>query len=914
MLHGLRIRLKALFRSAPFEREIEDELREHLESRAGQLAARGVPLEEARLIARRELGNPTSIKEQSRDAVGVRWIVDAVADARYGARALFRTPIASAVMLLTLAIGIGASTAVFGVLDALVFRTLPVAEPDRLVLMQSRASISFAQFGRMRGLSEQFTSMAAIWTIDRFNITTDAGTPDQRDAAQARIGLATPDYFSTMGAHLAAGRPFTADEDRVPGGQSVAVISDSFWRRQFGGTPDVLRRTIRLNGVTYAIVGVALPGFAGEWVGLPTDIWVPFAMASQVMPEVPGGPDRFPRRVLARLAPGRTIEQALPPTQALYRRLLEEEAPPGSDRQAMDAAAAGLTLERASRGYSPQRQAFAQPLGILAAAVVVLLLIACANLANMLLARSAARQRELAVRLAIGAGRGRLVRQLLTESAVLAGAGGALGVLMSIWMSDGLGAMVATAPVSLGGQGTGLVLDLNLNLRVLAYTTVVAIMTGLMFGAAPALSASRIRVSGALNEASARVVSGRRFGPSNVLVVTQVALSLLLLIGAGLFTRTLANLRAQNLGVERRHELLVWTVPGQTGRQDTAMAELWHTVQVRLSALPGVLSAAAGNQAVLSGNVFTPSTVPVVPMRVDGEPEKRSTMPGFRTFITPGYFATLGVPLVAGREFTERDHENAPRVVILNESMARYFFGDRPAVGRVVRFSGNSTPTEIVGVTRDFVKGSPRAGARAEFATYFPYRDPEALNRGAQTRLRVMLIVLRTAGDPTALAETVRLELRAIDPGLPILRINTTEQQLDDVLAQDRLIAVLSTSFGAVAVFLACLGLFGLISYRVTRRTNEIGVRLALGATRGGILAMILAESGRLIAAGLAVGLVSALGLGRLVSSRLYGVTVTDGLTLTAAIGLLLAVAALSALIPARRAAGIDPMAALRAE
>jgi predicted permease len=315
---------------------------------------------------------------------------------------------------------------------------------------------------------------------------------------------------------------------------------------------------------------------------------------------------------------------------------------------------------------------------------------------------------------------------------------------------------------------------------------------------------------------------------------------------------------------------------------------------------------------VLSGFIFAPGTGSGVPLRVDGEPEKRSNQPGFRSFITPGYFATLGVPLVAGREFTERDNEHAPRVVILNESMARFFFGDRPAVGRIVRFSGSNVPTEIVGVTKDFVKGSPRAGIHAEFATYFPYRDREGLNRGAQTRLRVMLIVLRTAGDPSAIAETVRRELRAIDPALPILRINTTEQQLDDVLAQDRLIAVLSTAFGAMAVFLACLGLFGLISYRVTRRTNEIGVRMALGATRGGILRMILAEGGALLAAGLVTGLASGLALGRLVSSRLHGVSVSDAPTLIMAVGLLSAVAGLSAFIPARRASTIDPMVALR--
>ena len=389
---------------------------------------------------------------------------------------------------------------------------------------------------------------------------------------------------------------------------------------------------------------------------------------------------------------------------------------------------------------------------------------------------------------------------------------------------------------------------------------------------------------------------------------------MLLLVGAGLFQRTVANLRAEQLGVERERELFVWTVPGQTGRQADDMAEFWHTVQQRLSGLPGVISAAASNQAVLSGNMPQPGN-PALPLTIDGEPEKRSTTPGFRSFITPVFFTTLGVPFAAGRDFTERDTDTAPRVAILNETMAKYFFGDRNPVGRMVRFAGTtSTPTEIVGVTKDFVKGSPRAGAQAEFATYFPYRDKEALNRGAQTRLRVMLVVLRTAGDPLAVAGRVREELLAIDPALPILRINTTEQQLDDVLARDRLIAALSTWLGVLAVVLASVGLFGLVSYRAARRTNEIGVRLALGATRAAVLAMILRESGRLVLAGLAVGIVAAIALVRLVSSRLYGVSATDPWTFAGAALLLLAIAALAAFVPARRASRVDPMVALRCD
>lgn len=861
-------------------------------------------------------------KEEGRDARSLGLVDDLRRDLAYAGRLMRRSPGFTAVAVLSLAIGIAANTAVFSVLDVLTLRRLPVVDPDRLVLLETGGPVvSHAQFLRLRELATPFTGVAEIWTIDRSNITIHPRPGEsggaEPDAAQVRVGLASMDYFSTLGVTFAKGQGFTAEYDRASRGDSVAVLSDAYWRRRFAASPDIVGRTIALNGVTYTIVGVTSAGFTGEWIGMPTDFWVPFAMASMVMPEVPGGPDRFPRRVLARLKAGVTIEQARAASATLYRQILTDEiGGTATPDQLADIARQRLDLEPAAKGYSPQRTSFAQPLAILATAVGMLLLIACANLANMLLARSAGRQREMAVRLAIGARRARLVRQMLTESLVLALAAGVIGALFAMWANQALSAMVAASPVSLGGQNTGgIALDLTLNLRVLGFATAICLVTGVLFGLAPAISAARAPVAAALGSASARLIgTWRSFGPSTVLVVGQVGLSLLLVVGATLFGRTLANLKAQDLGVEREHLLLVWTVPGQTGRQDVAMADLWHEVQVRLSAIPGVVSAGAANQSVLSGLTFPPGT-PSVPMRVDGEPTKTSTRGGFRTFITPGFFSTLGVKLIAGRDFTEQDIEAAPRVTILNESMARYYFGDRNPIGRIVRFAG--TPkvlTEVVGVTADWVKGTPRAGAQAEFATYFPYRDPEALNRGAQTRLRVMLIVMRTAVDPLALAPAVRRELRAIDPLLPVLRINTTEQQLDDVLAQDWLIAVLSSTLGAIALVLACLGLFGLISYRVARRTNEIGLRMALGATRGSMLGMVLSESGRLVAIGVALGLGASLAAGRAVSARLYGVSPSDPWTIGAAVLLLACVAAIATLIPAYGASRINPTIALRVE
>jgi predicted permease len=916
--YTLPLRLRSLVRRDRVEDELDEEIRYHIDERARELMAKGLTERDARLSALRSFGGVEQRKEECRDARRLMLVDDVRRDLVYAGRMLRRSPGFTAVAVLSLALGIGANTAIFSILDALAFRTLPIAEPDRLVLLDTDQSIGLTRFARLREHLTGFSNVSAVWTIDRSNIIIGTGAADgratQTDAGQARIGLASADYFSTMGVTLASGRTFTAEEERTE--RPVAVMSDAYWRRHFGRPPDVAGRSFRLNGETYDIVGVAPSGFTGEWVGVPTDVWVPFSLASRVMPEVPGGPQRFPRRVLARLEPGVTIDQAEASTRVLYRRILAEEAGAKVTPEELDQIArTRLDLQSLARGYSPQRRSFAQPLAILAVGVAVLLLIACANLANLLLARSAGRQREIAVRLAIGAGRSRLVRQMLTESMVLSAAGGVLGVLLALWAKKILMVMVAAAPVVLGGSGTGLSLELSFDIRALAFTIGVCVLAVLLFGTVPAFSSARIPLAGSLTSSSARLVAGARFGPSTLLVIAQIALSLLLLIGAGLFGRTLANLRAEDLGFERQHELLVWTVPGQTGRQDLALAGLWHTVRERLSAVPGVVSAAATNQAMLRGVDLEPGGSVSEPMRVEGEPAKPVAAVGFRSFITPGFFGTLGVPIVAGRDFTERDTETAPRVAIINEAMARFYFGDRSAVGRLVRFPWPTpAPVEIVGVAADYAKGTPRGAKRPEFATYFPYRDPEALNKGAQSRLRVMLVVIRTTGDPLAVADRVRAELRAIDPELPVLRINTTEQHVEDVLAQDRLVAVLSSVFGVIAVSMACLGLFGLISYRVARRTGEIGVRLALGATRRGILRMILAESSRLVVAGLGIGLICAFFLARLIATRLYGIGASDPLTVTAAMMLLVAVAAVAALIPARRAAGVDPLTALRSE
>ena len=754
------LRLRSMVRSGQVERELDDELRHHLDRQIAAHVARGLTPAEARTAALRAIGRVQARKEEMRDAQGISLLRDFARDLKYGVRVLARSPVFAVTSILSLGLGIGANTAMFTAVDALMLKRLPVREADALVLptpaegVARQESIPYPRFELVaeRMVPSPYVSAAAIWTIDRSNLTVDpvGGGAAIDDPSLVKVGLASGDYFSTMGVAAIMGRTFTRDDNRAPGGHPIAVISHAFWQHRVDADPRAIGRTIRLNGVRYEIVGVTPADFTGEWVGMPTDLWVPFMMASQVMPEVPGGPGLFPSRVVARLAPGLSREQAQAQATPMYRQISHDDhsgfQPPDREERI---ARTVIHLDPGARGYSPQRDAFAQSFAILMAGVAVLLMITCANLANLLLARGAARQRELALRLAIGAGRGRLIRQFLTESSLIAIGGWLAGLVVAIWATQALAGLFTTGPVALNGQGTGLRLPLALDLHALAFAGAVCLFCSLLIGVAPALGTRKVGLAQALRDSSARVIGGRQRGPSATLLVAQVALSLVLVVGAGLFLQTLRNLKASDLGMERSHELFIWTVPGQTGRQDDAVAGVWKESQDRLSALPGVVAVGAANQAVLNGGIFTPGSRPGVALIVEGDPPKPTASTGVRVFITPRYFESLGVPFLAGRDFTERDTETAPLTVIINEAMAHFYFGSaQAAIGRRVRFlNREQVSTEIVGVVKDYVRGTPR-GTHEEFNTYFSYRHPEALNRGAQSRLRIMMLALRTQGDP----------------------------------------------------------------------------------------------------------------------------------------------------------------------
>jgi predicted permease len=905
------------------EAGIVEELAQHLEDRYAELLAGGATDEQASRLVLVELSdNEWLVRELRRVERQIKhepvvlgegrsnMFGDLLLDLRYGLRVLRKSPGFTAVAVLSLALGIGANTAIFSVLDALVLKPLPVSHPEQLVLIKRAEETVRSSnwlykpfFESYRDLSEAFSGVSAVREIDRFNVMID-GPGGGLDTAKVRIGLVSGNYFSTLGVNAAVGRTLTADDDRVPGGHPVAVISYAYWKRTFALAPDVLQRTLNINGTTYTILGVTAPGFSGDWVGQLTDVWIPVSMYAQVMSD-PGGLNNAIVRVLARLKPGVTREQAQAAAQvADYNALasIPGVTPEQVHRNGDDIP---ITLEPAAKGYSPQRKSFAQPVIVMMILVGLVLLIACANVANLLLARSAARQREMALRRALGAGRMRIVRQLLTESILLAILAAALGLAFAVWGKNVIVTFMASGHVvGRSSEILSINLDLNTDPRLLGFTAAVCVLTGILFGIAPAFRASNVSLSSALTEHSAgRGSSGPRGGSGRLLVIAQVALLLILLVGAGLFARTLRNLRAQELGFDREHLLQVWTAPWQSVSTGPAMVSIFQKAQEQISSLPGVLSASVSTRGLLNG--LEGNTGSSDALRIEGQPPKPGQRLG-RSVIAPGFFDTVGMPMLEGRDFTDQDTATSQSVAIVNESMAQFYFGDQSPIGRRFGYGADvDYPRQIVGVVKDAKYDTARE--KTPLMLYLPYRQ-------AARFLGDLCVVVRTAGNPATVSASIRQELRDIDPSLPVLKINTIEEQLDDALVQERTVAALAGFLGVLAVLLACLGLYGMISYTVARRTNEIGIRVALGATRSDIIGMVLKESLLLVLVGVAIGIPATLGTTRLVSAMLFGISAADPLTIAAATLLMIVVAALASLMPAHRASRVDPMVALRYE
>jgi predicted permease len=820
-------------------------------------------------------------------------------DARHGLRLLLLNPGFALVAILSLALGIGANTAIFQLLDAVRLRTIPVEHPEQLAIVkignQEHASGSFSsryahatnpQWEQIRDQQQGFSGIFA-WSPEQINLARGG------EIRMANVLWVSGDFFPVLGVKPEAGRLLSSADDRR-GCAGAAVISDSFWRREYGAS-SIAQRSLTLDGHPFQIVGVTPPDFFGVEVGRTFDIAIPLCVDPVLRGEYAkqDGRSDWWLALMGRLKPGWTIERATAQLEAISPALFEATLPPKF--QADDAKyyrAYKLKAFAAENGFSELRSDYSNPLWMLLAIAGLVLLIACANLANLMLARASAREKEIAVRLALGASRGRLIRQLLSESLLLACAGAIGGILLARVLSGVLVTMIST-------QSESMFLNLAPDYRVLGFTAALAVLTCILFGLTPALRATRSSPASAMRASGRGLTANReRFGLRRILVITQVALSLVLLVGALLFVGSLRNLMQVNAGF-RQDGILVANLGFESLKLPVGRRiEYRHQLLEKIRAIPGVLSAAHTRITPLSGSAWNQTIF------IDGKKIGASLL----TAVTPGYFATLGTPLVAGRDFDNHDTLGGVKVAIVNESFAKKFFERENPVGKRFGFEGDKGEVppvfEIVGV----LKNTKYSGLREDFRpiAFFPDAQDAHPNQYANILIRADLPL-------SALMPAVKRTVADVSPDID-LEFHPFKTQILDGLLRERLMATLSGFFGALAGVLAVIGLYGVISYMVARRTNEIGIRMALGANGGGIVRLILREAMLLLSIGLAVGAALALAAARTASSMLFGLKPYDPATLAVAIGSLALVAIAASYIPARRAAGVDPMVALREE
>jgi len=840
-------------------------------------------------------------------------------DLRYGVRMLLKSKAFTAVAVLSLALGIGANTAIFSLIDAVLLKTLPVKKPNELVLfdwlsgpklmarsingtlsrdkatgLQTSTSFSYDAFNQFRDHAETLTDVFAFAEIEQLNVNVDG----QAEIASGQF--VSGGYYAGLGVLAVVGRTLTNDDDQAAGAP-VAVISHRYWQRRFGMDPGVVGKTITVNSVPLTIVGVTPKGFEGTLqIGASPDFSTPMSMEPLMNP---GGsslrdPGSWWVQIMGRLRRGTTLAQTRASLEGTFQQFAIEEnklaqtAEPSPDHEQPDVPA--LRVSSGSQGLNEMRRDYAQPLTILIAVVGLVLLIACVNVANLLLARGASRQKEMAVRLALGAGRRRLIRQMLTESVLLAMLGGVLGVFFANWGKDLL--------LTLRPWGGGVLnLDLELDLRVLGFTAAISVLTGILFGAAPALRATRVDMTPALKDSARGVIGGSRFGLSKALVIVQVALSLVLLAGAGLFVRTLSNLNNVDVGFNATNVLLFRVSPALSGYKTKQIAQLYEQMLERIEAVPGVLRATISRHPLLSGSAAINNVY------IDGRPAPSAKDYTYIQRVRSNFFETMEIPLLMGRGLREQDDERAPRVAVINQAMARKAFPNEDPIGKRFGLGGaqHSGEIEIVGVARDAKYTSVRSETPP--TVYFPYKQQ-------QSSLGQMNFEVRTAGDPTALIAAIRGAVSEVDKNVPLFDVKTQRRQAEQSLAQERLFATLSSFFGALALLLVSLGLYGVMSYAVARRTNEIGIRMALGATGPRVTRMVMRETMLLVVIGVLIGLGAALASTRMIKEMLFGLAPTDPVTISFAALLMIAVAALAGYLPARRASKVDPMVALRYE
>jgi predicted permease len=826
-------------------------------------------------------------------------------DIRFALRSFRKTPVFSTVAILSLALGIGANTAIFTMVDQLILRLLPIRDPQRVALLagigrhyggnNGRNALSYPMYQDFRDRNPVFSQMMC-----RYGINFTVGVSGQTEVIGGEF--VSGNYFPLLGVNTALGRVFTANDDLHSGAHPYAVLSYAYWRSRFAGDPHVIGQTIRVNSFPLTIVGVSQAGFDGVEPGIPAQIRIPIAMAPQIRPGFISMFDRRQRwvNVYGRLKPGVAIAQAQAGMQPLFHQIIEDEVrqPPFRNATAYDKREflkMWLKVMPGSQGNTNLRRQYERPLWVLMGVVGLVLLIACANLASLLTARAASRQKEIAIRLAMGASRGRMIQQLITESVLLSFAGGVAGIGLAVLMAKGL---LGFLPTNISGYAISSTPDL----RVLAFTFVLAVLTGLLFGLMPALQSTDPDIAPTLKDQAGNVMGGRaQVGFRKILVASQVTLSLLLLIGAGLFVRSLGNLKSLDPGFHTGNLIQFFISPRTAGYQAQASRAFFKRLEERLSALPGVRAAGLSNMALLANNEWDNSVT------IEGYRAKtgESIDPHFNA-VTAGYIEALGIRIVAGRNFNAKDDANAPQVALVNESFARRYFGDSPAVGRRIGLGSDpGTPTniEIVGVINDTRYESLREE--------IPRQVILCANQGPTTGYQVYV---RTEHDPDNAFRSIRALVHDLDPNIPISNMKTLDRQLEESLVTERMIATLSSVFGSLATALSIIGLYGVMAYMVARRSREIGIRMALGAMAGNVVWLVMREVLLLVGAGVAVALPAAYFLTKVVRAQLYGIEPNDPVSLLLATLLLVAVALAAGFVPAWRAARFDPVLVLRYE
>lgn len=898
-------RWRNVFRDDALGTELDEELAYHLAETADRLMEQGMPEAQALNVARRQLGNYTIQKERTRDVNLAMWLDELRADAIYGMRQLRQSPGFTAISVLSLALGIGANTAIFQLVNAVRLKLLPVKDPGQLVVVDwnkdsaragwwsSRsANFTYRQWDTLRAQQKPFTDLIA-WSTSPFDLTS-GGEP-----RFAQGLFVSGSFFPVLGVSAELGRTLGAADDSGACNTS-AVISHAFWQRELGADPQVLGRRLTLNGYPVSVIGVTPPSFFGVEVGHRYDVAVPLC-ADRLMSDDHKG--RIPNRaawwlsVMGRLKPGWTVRSAsayLTAVSAVFMRMtLPEDYKSDLAKKYL---ANRLNAKEANNGVSDIREGSEQSLNLLLAITGLVLLIACANLANLLLARAAVREPEIAVRLAMGASRWRIVRQLLAESLILATTGALLGVFVAYAVSRGLLALLQT-------PDTPTFLSLSWDWRVLTFTAGLAIATCLLFGLVPALRSTLLSPALAMRASGRTATASReRFGLRRALVTGQVALSLLLLVGALLFVRSFHKLLTTDAGFKPEHILAATIDFGKASYPEAQRLSFYRTVLEHLAAIPGVASAAQVGFTPVSGSGWDSSIGP------DGAPAAGSNKSAFFNRASPGYFKTMGIGLLAGREFDEHDTVNSAKVAIVNEEFARkYFHGVNP-VGHTFHLeqgAGKPEPLfQIVGLVRNTKYYELKEEFRA--IGFFPVAQDEQPGPG-------MNVVLRVAGTPGPIIKSAEQVIGGINRSISV-QIKPFSEQLLNSVRGERAMAILSGAFGSLAALLATLGLYGVMSYMTARRRKEIGVRMALGADRRRVVQLVLKEAVLLLAVGLAMGVALSLWAGKLAEKILFGVRPRDAVSLGGAVVLLSAIALLAAYIPARRAAADNPMSAVRVE